>query len=133
VAYNSDECSSTDNARCFVLFFNSQGSVTWSSACFIANKNINSYDGYFAGDGIQVSYVFAWRELKTNTLGACNYSSGDGKPVKNDAAAGSNSMTSSYRVYYNSNQAGPYQTFSPGAIFDFNSTLKNENASGAVI
>jgi hypothetical protein len=132
-AYSSDECSSADNSRCFALFYNSEGSYEWTSSCFIANKNIDNYDGYYAGDGIQVYYVFAQHDVVYNDLGFCEYGSGSGQPVKNDAAAGANTLTSSYRVFYNSYQAGPYQTFSPGSIADLGPTMKNENASGAIV
>lgn len=132
-AYSSSECSSTGYVRCFALFYNSEGAYEWTSSCFLANKNIDNYDGYYEGDGIQVYYIFDQYNVVYDYYGYCEYGSGAGKPVKNDAAAGANALTSSYRVFYNSNQAGPYQTFSPGVIDDLSPALKNENASGEVI
>ncbi|MET7288544.1 hypothetical protein [Streptomyces sp. NPDC005573] len=131
--YSSDECTSSGNARCFTLFYNSQSGAIWASSCFIASGDISDYTGYYAGGGVQVYFVFAYRSLTTNAAGYCDNSSGDGLPVKNNAAAGSNTMTSSYRVYYNSNYGGASQTFSPGTIANLNSTLKNENASGQAL
>ncbi|MCP9970707.1 peptidase inhibitor family I36 protein [Actinomadura madurae] len=54
---------------------------------------------------------------------------GRGKCIKNAAVSAWNRTSTTVRVYYNSNHAGPYQDFSPSAKGDLNPTLKNQNAS----
>ncbi|MET8416471.1 peptidase inhibitor family I36 protein [Streptomyces sp. NPDC005134] len=61
-------------------------------------------------------------------------SAGAGQFVKNNAASVENlNLNYRYRVYYNSNYSGAYQTVGTEAWANLNSTLKNENASGAFI
>ena len=80
--YKSDECTSSDNDYCMTLFYNSNtGGAIWASSCFIASKSIPDYAGYYAGDGIQVYYVFAQRNEIYNQLGYCNSGSGSGQAV----------------------------------------------------
>ncbi|MGC2996855.1 hypothetical protein ACPF8X_00185 [Streptomyces sp. G35A] len=53
------------------------------------------------------------------------------QPLKNNAASVDNTLNSrAYRVYYNSNYAGVYQTIGSHSWANLNSSLKNENASG---
>jgi len=54
---------------------------------------------------------------------------GKGVCVKNNAASVWNRSSQTVRVYYNSNYAGTYQDFAPGAMGNLNATLKNNNAS----
>ncbi|MEV4357937.1 peptidase inhibitor family I36 protein [Nonomuraea sp. NPDC049625] len=54
---------------------------------------------------------------------------GQGQCVKNAAASAWNRTGTTVRVYYNSNHAGEYQDFPPGAKGNLNSILKNQNAS----
>jgi hypothetical protein len=132
--YKSDECEVSGNDYCMVLFYNSrQGSAIWASSCFIASKSIPNYAGYYAGDGIQVYYVFAYRDKIYNHLGYCSNGSGDGQGVKNNAAAASNNIGRTWRVHYNSNYGGIYQTVTSGEIENLNADLKNENASGKML
>ncbi|MFC4470409.1 hypothetical protein ACFPH6_38965 [Streptomyces xiangluensis] len=131
--YVSDECTSSGNARCMTLFYNSQAGAIFASSCFISNRNLDNFSGNY-GEGTTYVYVFDARDLITNNLGYCSNGSGSGQPVKNNAAAGSNSLSSNtVRIYYNSGHAGPYQSFAPGSIKNLNSTLKNQNASQELV
>ncbi|MEU3983944.1 hypothetical protein AB0F77_28340 [Streptomyces sp. NPDC026672] len=128
--YSSDECSASGNNRCFTLFYNSQAGAIFASSCFVANRDLPDLAGGPSGNGTTYyNYVFDARDLITNDLGYCDNGSGSGQPVKNNAAAGSNTLGSTVRVYYNSGYGGPYQSFAPGEIKNLNSQLKNENAS----
>jgi len=131
--YVSDECTASGNARCMTLFYNSQAGSIWASSCFISNKDIYNFSGNY-GEGTTYVYVFDGRDLITNYLGYCENGSGSGSPVKNNAAAGSNTLSgNTVRIYYNSGYAGPYQSFAPGSIKNLNSTLKNQNASQELV
>ncbi|AXI89597.1 peptidase M23 [Streptomyces sp. ETH9427] len=56
-------------------------------------------------------------------------SAGAGQPVKNNAASAKNDFTGTYvRVFYNSNYAGPYDTFAPQQSKNLVNTY-NDNAS----
>jgi hypothetical protein len=138
-AYKSDECSSSNNNHCFALLYNSQATVTWNGACFLTDKSIPDLDGYYTSGGeIQHTvYVFAIYHLNFdyyNLDDKCYNGNGTGQPVKNNAAAADNALVGhTARVYYNSGYAGPSQDVSPGQIMDFNSTLKNEDASVKIL
>ncbi|MFI6735308.1 peptidase inhibitor family I36 protein [Nonomuraea sp. NPDC050451] len=56
---------------------------------------------------------------------------GQGQCIKNAAASAWNRTNTTVRVYYNSNHAGEYQDFPPGAKGNLNPALKNQNASHA--
>ncbi|MEV0010884.1 hypothetical protein [Streptomyces sp. NPDC047973] len=78
---------------------------------------------------------YAGRYFEASTSGG---SAGAGQSVKNNAEHVDNlNGTYRFRVYYNSNYSGAYQTFATdgnsGASGDLNSTLSNENASGAFV
>jgi len=54
---------------------------------------------------------------------------GYGLCLKNQAASVWNRSSQTVRVFYNSNYAGAYQDFAPGASGNLSSTLKNNNAA----
>lgn len=134
--YRSDRCSSSGNNRCVMLNYNSGGNGWWSSSCFISNINISNYAGYYAGDGINVHYVFDSRSLQYSLnygTSSCQSSSGKGQQVKNNAAAVGNNLTADVRVYYNSGYSGPSDTIGAGNNRNLSSTLKNDNASQKIL
>ncbi|MGX1886000.1 peptidase inhibitor family I36 protein [Streptomyces sp. NPDC055287] len=93
------------------------GSCDTYSACLYFNSNLS---GPKFGEGRgNTQYIFNYTGYFSN-----------GYTVKNNAASvrnGDNNYT--LRVYYNSNYGGPSQAFRPLASGNFNSTLKNNNAS----
>src|SRR4051794_3154779 len=55
--------------------------------------------------------------------------SGQGQCIKNNSASVWNRKSSTVTVYYNSNYGGASQSFASGVKRNFNTTLKNNNAS----
>lgn len=95
------------------IFYNSNTDGAYM--CTDQNYNIPDFVGY------------TFNYTQNGTGGTSGY----GQAVKNNAASVSNYQNDrSYRVYYNRNYAGVYQTFAPFAYGNLNSQLKNENASG---
>lgn len=131
--YVSDLCTSSGNSRCMTLFYNSQSGAIFASSCFVSNSNVYNFAGDYS-EGASYVYVFEGRDLITNVIGYCDSGAGSGLPVKNNAAGGSNTLSSNtVRLYYNSGYGGPYQSFAPGSIKNLNSTLKNQNASQELV
>ncbi|MFD7973208.1 peptidase inhibitor family I36 protein [Streptomyces clavifer] len=88
---------------------------------------------HFRQTGGVTDYATRYFEASTATGSA-----GAGQTVKNNAESVDNfNPTYRFRVYYNSNYSGAYQTFgtdgSSSASGNLNSTLSNENASGAFV
>ncbi len=95
------------------IFYNSDTDGAYM--CTNQNYNIPDFSGY------------TFNYTQSGTGGSNGY----GQAVKNNAASIDNyDNDRSYRVYYNSNYAGVYQTIAPFAHANLNSQLKNENASG---
>jgi hypothetical protein len=114
------------------LFYSSGGAI-FGSSCFVSNKDIYNFSGDY-GEGTTYVYIFDYKNLTTNNVGYCDSSVGSGTQVKNNAAAGSNTLSgTTARIYYNSGYGGPYQSFAPGSIKNLNSTLKNQNASQELV
>ncbi|OKJ93618.1 hypothetical protein AMK33_32195 [Streptomyces sp. CB02400] len=134
--YSSDQCSSSGNSRCIMLNYNS-GNGGWLSACFLSNTEISNYSGHYAGDGIQVHYVFNTHQIQYSLhygTSGCWGGNGADQPVKNNAAAVGNNLASCTAViHYNSGYGGAQDKFSAGTNGNLNSTLKNENASQSLI
>ncbi|WP_237555199.1 MULTISPECIES: peptidase inhibitor family I36 protein [unclassified Streptomyces] len=62
---------------------------------------------------------------------SANGSDGAGQGVRNNAASVDNwDFVNSFTVYYHPNYTGASQTFAAGGGGNFNTTLRNENASG---
>ncbi|MEU3599073.1 hypothetical protein ABZ714_10130 [Streptomyces sp. NPDC006798] len=139
ISYEADACGSSGNRYCFALHYNSRGGQTWysDSPCFVSNKDIPNHAGYSPNGVAQVVYVFTAGQMNWSAAVCVLSNSGDGQPVKNNAASAANGECSvSYRVYYNSGYSGPNQTFGPTCgdywpAVDLNSGVKNNNASSA--
>ncbi|MFV0134405.1 hypothetical protein ACLGIH_14375 [Streptomyces sp. HMX87] len=136
-SYSADECTSSGNAYCFVIHYNSRSAATYYSAssCFVANRSIPDYYGYSPNGAVLLRFVFEYGMISGNYNTCRLGNSGEGQPVKNNAASASNGeCVASHRVYYNSGHQGTSQTFSPtcGDYWpseNLISALKNENAS----
>ncbi len=130
--YSSDQCSASGNTRCIMLNYNS-GNGGWLSACFLSNTEIPDYSGRYAGDGIHYYYVFDNYQIQYSLhygTSGCWGGNGSGQPVKNNAAAVGNNLTSCTAViHYNSGYGGATDKFSAGHNGNLNATLKNDNAS----
>ncbi|MFF0017416.1 hypothetical protein [Streptomyces sp. NPDC005374] len=108
-----------------------------NSLSLFYNSNQENAEATFGGNVYNYSspnlYVFAGSQFSDQ--GDAGY----GTPVKNNAASyGNNGVTYSFNVWYNSGYSGPVETIAPGTPYgggwnpnwgNFNSTLKNENAS----
>jgi hypothetical protein len=134
--YSSDTCSAASNARCVMVMYNSGHNSVWNSNCFLSNINIPDYTGRTSA-GTTTYYVFGYHELVYDLyygVNDCRDTSGDGLPVKNDAAAvGNNLSGGTVYIHYNSGYGGAEQKFDPGKNNDLNATLKNENASQSIV
>ncbi|MCL7427111.1 hypothetical protein [Streptomyces sp. YS415] len=136
-SYAADECTSSGNAYCFVIHYNSRSATSnySASSCFVANRSIPDYYGYSPNGAILVRFVFDYGLISGNYNTCRLGNSGEGLEVKNNAASASNGeCVASYRVYYSSGYQGVNQTFSPtcGDYWpseNLSATLKNENAS----
>ncbi|MFJ4869982.1 hypothetical protein [Streptomyces sp. NPDC088757] len=136
-SYSSDVCTSSRNAYCFSLHFNSRGTQTWysDSPCFVSNQDVPSHYGYSPNQATLVLYVFGTGQISGSAATCVLSNEGDGQQVKNNAASGSNGECSAtHRVYFNSGYSGPSQAFLPNCgdywpAENLVSGLKNENAS----
>jgi uncharacterized membrane protein len=136
-SYAADECSSSGNAYCFSLHYNSRSETTnYSvSSCFVTNESIPNYYGYSPNGASLVRYVFEYGQISGNYNTCRLGNSGEGLEVKNNAASASNSeCVATHRVYYSSGYQGLSQAFSPTCgdywpAQNLVSGLKNENAS----
>ena len=137
-SYESDECTSAGNAYCFSMHWESAGSETGGyskSSCFVANKSIPNHYGYSPNGAVLVRYVFEYGQIDGiyNTCRLGN--SGEGLGIKNNVASASNGECSVYyRIYYNSNYSGLFQTFHPtcgsyAPSDNMMAGMKNQNAS----
>ncbi|MEV2212763.1 hypothetical protein AB0H86_15160 [Streptomyces sp. NPDC050997] len=133
-SYESDGCTSSGNKYCFVLYYNSVGSITNSGqgSCYISNRSVPDHYGYSPNGATLVRLVFHYGMLP----GTCTTDSGDGTPLKNNAASMANAECGVYnRVYWGSG----YQSISQaiygscggygGMAENLVPELKNENAS----
>ncbi|MEU3853724.1 hypothetical protein [Streptomyces sp. NPDC029554] len=134
-SYESDGCTSSGNTYCFAIYYNSVGSITNSGqgACYIANRSIPDHYGYSPNGATLVRLVFHYGMLPGGT---CTTDSGDGDPLKNNAASMANAECSVYnRVYFNSGYQGISQAVYGtcggygGQAVNLVPDLKNENAS----
>ncbi|MET9519906.1 hypothetical protein [Streptomyces sp. NPDC002994] len=136
-SYASDECSSSGNAYCFVMHYNSRGEQTWYSvsSCFVANESIPNHYGYSPNGVALVRYVFGYGLISGNYNTCRLGNSGEGLELKNNAASASNGECSANnRVYYSSGYSGISQAFLPNCgdywpSENLVSSMKNENAS----
>ncbi|MFF0714366.1 hypothetical protein ACWEVM_20605 [Streptomyces bauhiniae] len=133
--YESDSCSSSNNAYCFVLYYNSVGSITNSGqgACYVSNMSVPDHYGYSPNGATLVRLVFGYGKLPNAT---CKSESGDGTTLKNNAASivnGECGVTN--RVYFSSGYQGISQASTAtcggygGLAENLVPELKNENAS----
>ncbi|MFC1416962.1 peptidase inhibitor family I36 protein [Streptacidiphilus cavernicola] len=96
-------------------------------ACLYYNSGFGGARWTYPGDvpNLQGERFYAWK-----TYNGTVDSAGDAQPVKNNTASAQNwSNTQGFRIYYNSNYGGVYQTFDAGMQGNLNSSLKNEDAS----
>ncbi|MFF3450857.1 peptidase inhibitor family I36 protein [Streptomyces sp. NPDC002667] len=102
----------------------SASDCTEGAACIYYNSNLG---GAFANDnGDNIDDYGTWKFYYSSGTGA-----GYLQYVKNNAASiDSGNDAGGYRVYYNSNYAGVYQTIGGNSWANLNSQLKNNNASG---
>ncbi|MEU5340020.1 MULTISPECIES: peptidase inhibitor family I36 protein [unclassified Streptomyces] len=100
---------------------------TEGSACLYYNSNLGGAFVDDTGDNIDNYDPWKYSYRQSGTGG----SNGIGQYVKNNAASiSSGNDTGGYRVYFNSNYAGVYQTIGGNSWANLNSQLKNNNASG---
>ncbi|MDT7840170.1 hypothetical protein [Streptomyces justiciae] len=101
----------------------------------MSNQSIPDYYGYSPNGATLVIYVFGYGQISGNYNTCRLGDSGEGQPVKNNAASASNGeCVATHRVYYNSGYQGISQAFSPtcGDYWpseNLIADLKNENAS----
>ena len=118
---------SSDNNGCYqTSYYDCHFEINYSpgdadSGWFFSVGNVPDYNGrsYNCGEICNVSYIFG---------GNLN---GAGQGVRNNAAKGDNdgSESRSYVVYYSVAYGGHWQQFSPAQVHNFDSTLRNNNAS----
>ncbi|WP_409470950.1 peptidase inhibitor family I36 protein [Streptomyces sp. HC307] len=97
------------------------------SACLYYNSDLGGASAIDNGDDIADYGTWKFYYTQSGTGGQNGYL----QYVKNNAASiSSGNDPGGYRVYYNSNYAGVYQTIGGNSWANLNSQLKNENASG---
>ncbi|MEU0743508.1 hypothetical protein [Streptomyces sp. NPDC006134] len=134
-SYESDGCTSTDNRYCFAIFYNSRSENTWlgGGSCYIANKSVPDHYGYSPNGAVLVRLVFAYQNIYGTS--SCKDDSGEGQPIKNNAASVANGECSVMNtVYFNSGYLGTSQSFYAYCgeytwAENLKTGLKNENAS----
>jgi hypothetical protein len=100
---------------------------TEGAACLYYNSGLNGASADDNGDNIDDYGTWKFAYTQSGAGGQNGYL----QYVKNNAASiSSGNDAGGYRVYYNSNYAGVYQTIGGNSWANLNSQLKNQNASG---
>lgn len=91
-------------------------------ACLYYNSNLEGAHGNDRGQDLP-----SYGQMKFSIGGGAGFN----QLVKNNTASiSTGNDVGGYRVYYNSNYAGVYQTIGGNSWANLNSQLKNQNASG---
>ncbi|MER7478767.1 hypothetical protein ABTX60_14080 [Streptomyces sp. NPDC126510] len=97
------------------------------NACFYYNSGLGGATAWDNGDNIANYGTMKFLAAQSGSGGE----NGFGQYVKNNTASiSSGNDAGGYRVYFNSNYAGVYQTIGGNSWANLNFQLKNNNASG---
>ncbi|MFF0728414.1 hypothetical protein [Streptomyces sp. NPDC004134] len=125
-SYVGDTCSYSDNKSCLYLHYNSYDPTYLRprGACHMSSRTMTNHWGVVQGTEI-VRYVFR----TYNATSYCNYASGSGVALVNDAASYFNDDCVRYQVYSGTSGQGGSHILSSGSKGPLNSSVLNTNES----